>query len=52
MKERLARLIMALAIGSMGESRHEWAAAMRVEFEAAAGEGDALSFASGSIAVT
>jgi hypothetical protein len=47
MKERLARLIMALAIGSMGEGRHEWAAAMRVEFETAAGEGDSLPFAAG-----
>jgi hypothetical protein len=47
MKARLARLIMALAIGSMGESRHEWSAAMRAEFETALEEGGALPFAGG-----
>lgn len=49
MKRLVARAVMALALCSMGESRREWAAAMRAEFETAADEGMALGFAAGCL---
>lgn len=49
MTATLARFIMALAVGSMGETRRAWAAAMRTEFAAAAAAGDALPFAFGCL---
>jgi len=49
MKTMLARGVMALALCFLGESRREWAAAMRAEFEAAADEGMALWFAGGCL---
>ena len=45
----LARAMMALAVGSMGESRRDWAAAMRAEFAAARADGAALPFAFGCL---
>ena len=45
----VSRAMMALAMGCLGESRREWALAMRVEFEAAAADGKGLAFASGCL---
>ncbi|MGK6320719.1 hypothetical protein [Sphingomonas sp. DT-204] len=41
---------MALAVCCLGESRREWSAAMRVEFETAIAEGKPLRFATGCLA--
>ena len=42
MKTAIARAVMALAACCLDESRREWSAAMRVEFEAAITEGKPL----------
>ena len=44
-----SRALMAVAAACMGESRRDWAAAMQAEFEAAAEDGAALSFAAGCL---
>src|SRR3546814_6573496 len=49
MKTALSRAVMALAVCCMDESRREWSAAMRAEFDAAAPEGRSLSFATGCL---
>ncbi len=49
MKAALSRAIMALAMCGMDESRREWSAAMRAEFDAAVPEGRSLSFATGCL---
>src|SRR3546814_4358219 len=49
MKTALSRAVMALAVFCMDESRREWSAAMRAEFDAAAPEGRSLSFATGCL---
>ena len=49
MTAHVSRAMMALAMGCLGESRREWALAMRVEFEAAAADGKGLAFASGCL---
>src|SRR3546814_3564115 len=49
MKTALSRAVMALAGCCMDESRREWSAAMRAEFDAAAPEGRSLSFATGCL---
>lgn len=50
MSAPLSRAVMALAVCCMDESRREWIAAMRAEFEIAAGEGRPLRFAAGCLA--
>jgi hypothetical protein len=49
MKRAVSRVLMAMAVGCLGESRREWSTAMLAEFEAAADEGDALPFAGGCL---
>jgi hypothetical protein len=49
MKALVSRALMALAICCMDESRREWSAAMRAEYEAAVSDGKALRFASGCL---
>lgn len=49
MKAPVSRALMALALCSMDESRREWSAAMRAEYEAAAADGKPLRFASGCL---
>jgi len=44
-----ARAVMAVAMCCLGESRRDWAAAMRGEFAAAAEDGEALPFAIGCL---
>jgi hypothetical protein len=46
---RLAKALLALATGCLGENRQEWALAMQGEFEAAATDGKALAFAIGCL---
>ncbi len=43
------RAVMTLAVHCLGDRRREWAAAMQVEFEAAADDGRALAFAFGCL---
>lgn len=50
MRAALSRAIMALAACCLTESRREWSAAMRAEFETAVAEKDALPFAMGCLA--
>ena len=50
MKAALPRAIMALAECCMDDSRREWSAAMRAEFEEAVADGRSLSFAAGCFA--
>ena len=50
MKAALPRAIMALAECCMDDSRREWVAAMRAEFEEAVADGRSLSFAAGCFA--
>ncbi|MDV3455615.1 hypothetical protein RZN05_01360 [Sphingomonas sp. HF-S4] len=50
MRMSVSRAVMALAICALGESRREWARAMRVEFDAAAEDGRPLLFALGCLA--
>lgn len=50
MRMSVSRAVMALAICALGESRREWARAMRVEFDAAAEDGRQLLFALGCLA--
>jgi hypothetical protein len=45
----LSRTLMALAAGSLGESRRDWALAMESEFEVAVDEGAPLAFAAGCL---
>ena len=45
----LSRAVMSLAICGFGESRHEWALAMRAEFDEAVAEGKPLAFAAGCL---
>lgn len=45
----IARAMMIMAVRSLGYSRREWALAMQAEFDVAAEEGDALSFAFGCL---
>ncbi|MEO7467408.1 MAG: hypothetical protein ABIV36_10375 [Sphingobium limneticum] len=49
MKTAIARAVMALAACCLDESRREWSAAMRVEFETAITEGKPLLFAAGCL---
>lgn len=49
MKTLLSRAVMAFALCCLGESRGEWAAAMRAEFETAVEEGTPLWFATGCL---
>lgn len=49
MRAAVSRAMMALAACCLGESRREWAAAMRAEFETALAEGKSLSFATGCL---
>lgn len=49
MKRGIARAVMALALCCLGESRREWRAAMRAEFEVAAEDGTPLWFAGGCL---
>jgi len=50
MKATLARCIMTVAVRCFSDRRHQWASAMAAEFETAADEGEALSFAIGCLA--
>lgn len=50
MKATLARCIIAVAVRCFSGRRHQWASAMAAEFETAADEGEALSFAIGCLA--
>lgn len=52
MKTLLSRAVMAFALCCLGESRGEWAAAMRAEFETAVEEGTPLGFATGCLVAT
>lgn len=45
----LARLLMTLASTCMGDDRRDWSLAMQAEYEVAAADGQALSFASGCL---
>ncbi len=45
----ISRAMLALAVGSLGERRREWALAMEAEFEAARADGKPLSFALGCL---
>lgn len=45
----LSRAIMALAMACMGDDRRDWAVAMTAEFDVAADDGRALSFAAGCL---
>lgn len=49
MSSSLSRAIMALAMACMGDDRRDWAAAMTAEFEVAAVDGRAMSFAAGCL---
>ncbi len=49
MKAPVSRAMMALAANLLGESRREWAQAMRVEFEVANTQGEGLAFAAGCV---
>ncbi|MDG2535134.1 hypothetical protein P6144_15850 [Sphingomonas sp. HITSZ_GF] len=49
MSAPIARAVLALALCCLGESRREWRAAMRAEFEAAAEDGAPLRFAAGCL---
>jgi hypothetical protein len=46
----VSRAIMAVAVCCLDESRREWSAAMRAEFETAVTEGKPLRFAVGCLA--
>jgi hypothetical protein len=50
MTAAVARAVMALAVCCMGESRREWAEAMRAEFDEALAEGKPFAFAIGCLA--
>lgn len=52
MKAAFARCIMTVAVRCFSDRRHQWASAMAAEFEIAADEGEALSFAIGCLATT
>lgn len=47
MKAAAARAVMILTTRCLGKTRHQWARAMQIEFEAAAAEGKQLPFAIG-----
>jgi hypothetical protein len=49
MTAALSRAVMSLAICCLGESRREWALAMRAEFDTAIAEGKPLAFAAGCL---
>jgi len=49
MTAAVSRAVMSLAICSLGESRREWALAMRAEFDEALAEGKPLAFAAGCL---
>jgi hypothetical protein len=49
MRLALSKAMMSLAMGCLGESRREWAFAMRGEFGAAVEEGRPLPFAAGCL---
>ncbi len=49
MTAALARLLMALAVHSLGDHRRQWALAIQVEFESAREDGKSLSFALGCL---
>ncbi|MGN6376990.1 MAG: hypothetical protein ACTHMG_15755 [Sphingomonas sp.] len=49
MTDALARALMALAERALGDSRRDWALAMRSEFEVARAEGQPLAFATGCL---
>lgn len=50
MRRLLARSIMAVAMASLRTDRHGWKLAMAAEFDEAAADGHALSFAAGCLA--
>jgi hypothetical protein len=50
MKALFSRAAMALAACLLGERRHEWSAAMRIEFEEALADGRPFGFALGCLA--
>ncbi|MGR6329997.1 hypothetical protein ACU5AX_13100 [Sphingomonas sp. XXL09] len=50
MSNRIARGVMALALASFSEDRHEWTAAMAAEFHIATEAGRGLSFSIGCLA--
>jgi hypothetical protein len=49
MTKTLSPMMMTLAMASVSEERRGWAVAMRAEYDEAAAEGGALSFASGCL---
>ena len=49
MRAPVSRALMAVAIRCLGQSRREWALAMRAEFEVAVVEGRAFAFAAGCL---
>lgn len=49
MRAPVATALMILAARCLGKTRHQWALAMQIEFEAAAAEGKQLPFAIGCL---
>jgi hypothetical protein len=49
MMAKLARLVLALAVQTLGTHRRPWAQAMRAEFDMAQADGTALRFACGCL---
>ncbi|WP_137897112.1 hypothetical protein [Sphingomonas sp. 2SG] len=49
MSALLARIVMAIAMRSLGPHRHSWKLAMEAEFDAAVAGGDGLPFATGCL---
>jgi hypothetical protein len=49
MSALLARIVMTVAMASLGPHRHGWKPAMAAEFDEATAEGDGLSFATGCL---
>lgn len=49
MSALLARIVMKLAVASLGPHRHSWKLAMEAEFDAALAGGDGLPFATGCL---
>lgn len=50
MRDRVARVLLKLALAAFAGHRRDWANAMRAEFAYASEEGDALPFATGCLA--
>ena len=49
MKILLSRVVLAVASACMGEDRQTWSRAMEAEYQVAAAQGEALSFAAGCL---